>query len=124
MISSRVWVVRESLLVDAAGGGEGQVGMAPGVVADEVAGGGDLADQRGLGLGAAADEEKGCADIVAGEEVEQAGRPDGVGAVVEGEGQFAGARRGDERGAEELRGGPHSRIGAAARRQAKSGCGA
>jgi hypothetical protein len=37
------------------------------MVADEVAGGGDLADERGFGLGAAADEKEGCADAAAGE---------------------------------------------------------
>ena len=109
------------LLIDAAGGGQGEVEMGPGVVADAVAGGGDLANERGMGLGVTAYKEEGCADVAAGEEIEQAGGPDGVGTVVEGEGELAGARRGDERGAEEAGGGPEGRISTAARRQAERG---
>ena len=111
-----------NLLIDAAGGGQCQVEMGPGMVADEVTGGDDLADEGGFCLSAAADEKKGGADTAAGEKFEEAGGPDGVGAVVEGEGQLAGARRSDERGAEELRGGPQGGIGEASRRQTESGC--
>src|ERR1035437_3426814 len=95
--------------------------MGPGMVADEVTGGGNLADERGFGLGAAADQKEGGADIAAGENVEQTGRPDGVGAVVEGEGEFAGARRSDERGAEDLRSGPEGGVSEAARHQTETG---
>src|ERR1035441_5177946 len=109
------------LLFDAGGGGQGQVEMGPGVVADEVTGGGNLADKRGLGLGAAADEKEGGANVAAGKKVEEARGPGGIGTVVEGEGEFAGTRRGDERGPEELRGGPQGDIGTAARRQTQSG---
>jgi hypothetical protein len=87
--------------------------MSPGVVADEVAGVGDLANELRIGLSAAAYEKEGGADVAAGEQIEQARRPGGVGAVVEGEGEFAGARRSDERGTEELGGGPEGGIGKA-----------
>jgi hypothetical protein len=111
------------LLFDCGGGGQGQVEMGPGVVADAVAGGDDLADERGFGLGAAADEKEGGAHAAASKNIEQAGGPDGVGAVVEGEGEFAGMRRSEKRGPEELRGGPEGGISETARCQAESGCG-
>ena len=97
---------------------EGEVGVAPGVVADEVAGGDDPADEFRGGVGVAAEEEESGADFVGGEQFEQMRGPDGIGAVIEGKGQLAGPERGDEGGAEELRVGAERRIGAAARRQA------
>ena len=106
MICSSAWLARQSLLVDAAGRDQGQVEMAPGVVADQVSGGDNLLDERRLGLGVAADQKEGCAHVAAGQKFEQARRPVGIGTVVEGERQLAGARRGDERGTEELRAGP------------------
>ena len=109
------------LVFDGGGGGQGEVEMGPGMVADGMAGGGDLADEAGISLGAAANEEECGADIAAGEKLEEARGPGGVGAVVEGEGELAGARRGDERGAEELRGGPAGGVGEAAGSQTEPG---
>ena len=94
--------------------------MAPGVIADEVSGVGDAANELRLGLGKLADHEERGAHIVLGEDVEQTRRPGGVGAVVEGEGELAGAARRDERPAKDLRGGPQGGIGEPA--DAKPGC--
>ena len=101
-ICCRVSLVRVSSSSTRRGGGEGQVGMAPGVIADQVPGGQDAPDQRRLGLGKAAHKKEGGTDVVAGQRVEQAGRPGGVGAVVEGERQLAGAARGNQRRAKQL----------------------
>src|SRR6266851_7786302 len=76
--------------------------MGSGVIADEVAGGGYLADELGALADEAADEEEGGVDLVAGEDFEEALGGFVVGAVVVGEGDFVGLRRGDESGAEEL----------------------
>ena len=62
--------------------------MAPGVIADEVAGVGDSAGEFWLGLRKFADHEEGGVHIVLGEDVEEARRPCGIGAVVEGEGDL------------------------------------
>ena len=109
------------LFPDFGGGGEGKVGVGPGVVADEVATLLDAADEVGDDLGVAADEEEGCADVVLGEVVEELGGPGGVGAVVEGEGELAGAHRGAKRGAEQLGLGPHGGVGVSAKREAGGG---
>ena len=61
-----------------------------GVVADQVSCGDNLLDERRLGLGVAADQKKGGADVAAGQKFEQARRPVGIGAVVEGKRQLAG----------------------------------
>ena len=91
---------------DSMGRGERQVGMAPGVIADDVAGIDDGAGNRGLLGGETAHEKEGCANAVTREDFEETRRPGGIGAVVEGEGQFAGARGRNERSAEDLRGRP------------------
>ncbi len=80
-----------------------QPGVGHGVVADEVAGGGDLADERGALADEAADEEEGGVGLMFGEDFEEVRGGFGVGAVVVGEGDLVGFRRGDESGAEELR---------------------
>lgn len=84
-------------LSHAKGRGEREVGMAPGMVADEVAGGSDAAHQIRLGLSVTANEEEGGAHIVGGQDVEQARGPGGIGAIVKGEGQLAGATWCNER---------------------------
>ena len=108
--------------LDAAGGAIGEIGMAPGVVADEVTGGNDLADEGRLGLGAAADHEEDGVDIAAGQDFEKTRSPSGVGAVVEGKRQLAGTLRAGEHRSEDPRAGPHGRIRIAARGKAESGC--
>ena len=74
----------------------------------------ELLDQRALGGGVFAEQEKGGADVVLGEDFEELGGPLGVGAVVEGEGEFVGLARGDEGGAEELGGWPEGGVGVSA----------
>lgn len=106
------------LLADLGGGSEGEIGVGPGMVADEVAGLVNAADEIGDDLGVAADEEKGGADVAGGQLVEQLRRPSGIRAVVEGEGEIAGALRGAERGTEEARGRPHGGVGVPAEGEA------
>ncbi len=72
----------------------GEPGVGHGVVADEVACGGDLADEGGALADEVADEEEGGADVVAGEDFEELRGGGGVGAVVVGEGDFVGLWRG------------------------------
>ena len=74
-----------------------------GVVADLMPCGGNLAGERGLGKDVLADEEEGCADAVACEQVEQVRGDGGVGTVVERERELLRQGRGDERRAAELR---------------------
>ncbi len=105
-------------------GSEGEVGVVPRVVADEVAGSDDAAHEIGCGVGVAAEKEERDADIVGGEQFEQTRRPDGVGAVIKSEGQLIGFRRGDEGGAKKARAGAERGVGAAAGRQAYPGRGA
>ena len=109
------------LLVNAGAGREGEVGVVPRVVADKMAGGDDAAHEVWRSMGMAAEQEKGGADIVRGEQFEKAGGPGGVWAVVEGEGQLAGPGWGDQRGAEESRARPQSGVDATARSQAGPG---
>jgi len=97
--------------------GAGEIGVGPGMIADEVAGMGDAARQLRLGPGEFANHEKGSVYVVFGENVEQTRCPCGVGAVVEGEGELAGAARGDERTAEDLRSGPVGGVGKAGHTQ-------
>ncbi len=94
--------------------------MAPGVVADKVAGVGDASSEFQFSLGEFADHEESCAHFVLGQNVEKARRPCGVGAVVKGKREFAGAPRSRQRAAENLRGGPVRSIGKAG--DAKADC--
>jgi hypothetical protein len=73
------------------------------VVADEVAGCGDSADDLRALADVVADEEKSGADVVAGEDFEKALGDDVIGAVVVGEGDLVGVARRYEDFAEELR---------------------
>ena len=102
--------------------GASQVGVAPGVIADKVAGVGDAACECGLGLRKTADHEEGGADMVLGKDIEEARRPGGIGTVVEGESQFAGSTRRDEGAAEDLRSGPERSVSVSTTRQS-NGCG-
>ncbi len=90
------------LVADASGGLPGEPGVGHGVVADEVSGRGDGADDLRALTDVVADEEEGSAVAVAGEEVEKTLGDDVVGAVVEGEGDFVWVARGDEEFAEDL----------------------
>ncbi len=118
----REGVLREAeLFADLGGGGEGEVGVRPGVVADEVACLLDAADEVGDDLGVAADEKEGGADVVFGEMVKELGGPGGVGAIIEGEGELAGAPRGAKRGTEKAGCGPHGGVGVSAECEAGGG---
>jgi hypothetical protein len=69
-----------------------QVGVIVSVIADNVSGGSDLADDIGALGDIATDQEEGGADLVTVQNFEQARGPRIVGAIVEGEGQLAGTR--------------------------------
>ena len=103
---------------DLNGRGAREIGVAPGMIADEVASVGDAACEALLGFSVAADHEKGGVHVVRGEDVEEARGPCGVGAVVESEGHLAGAGRSNERTAEYLRGGPNGCVGKGAEGEA------
>ncbi len=105
---------------DIGGSGAGQVWMRPGMIADEVAGIGDAASEFRLGLSEFADHEECGAHVVCGKNVEEARRPRRIGAVIEGECEFAGIARGHESAAEKLGGGPMRGIGEGA--DAQPGC--
>ena len=77
---------------DAGGGLPGEPGVGHGVVADEVSGGGDGSGDGGTLADEAADHEEGGADVVAGEDFEEALGGEVVGAVVVGEGDLFGVR--------------------------------
>ena len=77
-------------LADAGRGLPGEPGVGHGVVADEVSGCGDGADDLRALTDVIADEEEGGANVVVGEDVEKALGDDIVGAVVVGEGDFVG----------------------------------
>src|SRR5580692_5521227 len=95
--------------------------MRPGVVADEVSGGLDAADESGLCIGVAANEEESGADVMLGENVEQPRSAGGVGTVVKGESEFTGAARGGQRESKELRARRHGGVGVAAGDEAETG---
>ena len=93
--------------------------MAPGMVADHMTGGDDTANYRGIRLGAATEHKEGRPHIVFGQNLKQSRGKGWIGPVVEGQGEFVGVaitRGRDQRGAEDLRLGPHCGIGKAARR--------
>lgn len=102
--------------------GEGEVGVGPGMVGEGVAGLAHLADEGFLQRGVFADEEEGGAGVVAGEDFEKLRGPAGIGTVVEGEGDFAGARGGDERGAVEPGRGPVCGLEQATAGGERGGC--
>jgi len=89
-------------LADTGRGGARKVGMAPGVIANEVTSVGDAADEGRFGLREFPDHEECCVHIVGGQDVEQLRRPRGVGAVVKSECQFVGALGRNERWPENL----------------------
>jgi hypothetical protein len=63
------------------------------MISNCVAGRHDSPHKLRFGLGELSHKEKCCMNIVAGQQVKQAGRPRGVGAVVERERQLTGAAR-------------------------------
>src|SRR5271168_4038461 len=85
--------------------------MGHGVVADEVAGGGNGAGDLRTLADEAADQEERSSDFVAGEDFEEPFGSDVVGAVVVGEGDLVGVAAGDENGSEDLRLGRKGRVG-------------
>ena len=96
---------------DAGCGLPGQPGVVHGVVADEVAGGGDGSGDGWALADEAADHEEGGADLMLREDFEEALGGDVVGAVVVGEGDLVGIGAGDEDFSEELGLGGEGRVG-------------
>ena len=94
--------------------------MAPGVIADQVAGLEDAPCQIPFGFDEVADHEKGGANIVFGQDIEQARSPRGVRAIIVGESELARTARRNEGAAEELGAGPSGGVGVPA--DANSGC--
>lgn len=111
------------LLADAAGADEREPGMGDGVVADEVAGGLDLANEAGALANVACDEEERGADSVLREEIEEASGPGVVGAVIVGQRELGGIAAGDEGAAEELRLRAQRRVRASGESGRGAGCG-
>ena len=109
------------LSADAALRKEVHPGVVHGVVADDVAGGGDSAGEGGGAEDVGADEEEGGLDVVDGEDFQELGGGEGVGSVVKGEGDLRGVGRGDEDGAAELGLGVEHGIGCRAHGQAGGG---
>src|SRR5215472_12717564 len=87
--------------------------MAPGVVADKVAGLCDAARQLALSFREFAQHEECGMHIVFGKNVQQARCPRRIGAIVEGKGQLSRPSRSDESAAENLRGRPTRSVGVA-----------
>ena len=94
--------------------GDGEVGVTPGVVADQMACRVDSAHQFRLIGGVFADQEERGFDAVRCQRIEQLWGPAWVGAVVEGEGDFIWLVRGGQCAAVDLRSGPARTIGARA----------
>lgn len=119
-------VAAGELFADAGGGLPGQPGVGHGVVADEMASGGDGAGEVGTLADEVPDEEEGGADLMAGEDFEKALGGGGVGAVVIGEGDLVGIRPGYDDLAEDLGLRPESGVGSSpsekARRRKDGGC--
>ena len=109
-------------LAHAARCGERKVGMAPGVVPNQVACLRDAPHQLRFGLRVPAHHKERNPHTMAGEDVEQTRRPGRVGPVVEGKRQFPGPGRRNQHSPKDARAGPHRRIRAPARRQTQSGC--
>ena len=107
------------LLFDAGAPRESEIRMAPGVVADEMAGGDNAAHECRLRAGMAADEEERSANAAVGEDIEKAGSPGGVGAIIEREGQFARAKRSNEGFAKNPRARGERGVGTPTRSQGK-----
>jgi len=93
--------------------------MAPGMVSNEVACRGNAPNERRLRLRKAADHKERGVRVVLGEDVEEPWCPRRIWAVIEGEGQFVGPTRRDQRTPKDLRGRPHGRIGTTADRKTR-----
>lgn len=113
-------VAAGEFFADAGGGLPGQPGVGHGVVADEVAGCGDGSGKVGTLADEATDEEEGGADLVAGEDFEEAFGGGGVGTVVVGEGDLVGIGARSEDFAEDLGVRPEGGVGGCSGE--KSGC--
>ena len=109
------------LFADAVRGGAREIGMGPGVVAEEMALRGDAAHQIRLRRSKAAQQEERGLNAVGSEDVEELWRPGGIGAVIEGERQFTGARGSGECTAKDARGGPTRGVGEASGGKAEAG---
>lgn len=99
------------LFADAGCGLPGEPGVGHGVVPDKVSGSGYGAGEIGPLAYEAADHEESGADVVAGQDFEEALGDAGVGAVVVGQGDLVGAGASNEDFAEELGLGPEGGVG-------------
>ncbi len=114
-------VARTCEFVEHVGGSAtGEIGVRPGMIADEVAGIRDAMRQLWFCSSEFSDHEEGGAHVVFGKDVEKTRRPCGVGAIVEGESELAGEAWGNEGAAEDLRGWPAGGVGKTA--DAEPGC--
>src|ERR1019366_2587397 len=86
-------------------GGEREIGVAPGMVADEMAAFNDAAHQRFLAVGVLAHEKECGVNAATGKYVEDVWRPRRVGAVVECKCEFSWPWRSNQGAAEDLRSG-------------------
>jgi|ERR1700723_2647240 hypothetical protein len=93
------------------------------MIADDVARRGNAPNECRLCLRKAADHKERGVDIVFGKDVEESRCPRGIRAVIEGECQFVGPTRSDQRTPEDLRGWPHGRVGTSAERKPRGAYG-
>ena len=114
-------VAAGELLPDAGGGVAGEPRVSHGVVADEVSGRGDSADDLRALPDEISDEEEGSADVVVREDFEKALGDDVVRAVVVGESDFVWIAAGDKDFAEDLRLRGEGGVGAATGEEARRG---
>src|SRR5580700_4220002 len=90
---------------------ESQERMCEGVVADDVAGLDDFAGELGALLDIPSDQKKSRADVVLGEDLQQAQRVRVVGTIVVGQGELlCAARQAGEGAAVPLSGGRHGLV--------------
>ena len=104
-------VAGAELFANDARGLEAEPGVGLSVVANEMAGGVDAADDLGTQADEAADHEEGGAGVVAVEDVEERIGGEVVGAVVVGERGFVGVAASDDGVAEELGAGAEGCVG-------------
>lgn len=114
-------VAAGEFFADAAGTLDREPGVGDGVVADEVTGSVDFADEVGTLADVAADKEEGRTQAMLREEIEQMPGPGVIGAVVVGQGELSGITARDEGMSEELRLRIHRRVRTDS--GGKAGCG-
>ena len=84
------------------GAAEKEIGMRVGMIAQDVAAGGDFFDEGGTLTGKFSHDEEGGFGVVASEKIEESRSDGGIGAVIEGERELACCRGLADGGTEEL----------------------